>query len=213
VPSRRISTAEALRIASLCIISGILILLYYAPAVCFFLGIGNLLWYNGLYTYLKRRTAFAVVPGALTGVIPVMMGWAAGGGSLSDPVALFLSFFIFLWQMPHFWMLTLKYGHEYRRAGFPVLTDYFSEKQVKVIVMAWMTASSAASVMLVWFPILHQPLPGYIIIGCNIALLALMAHQLLIARVMRYLLVFISANLFMLVVMVALIADGLTKVR
>jgi protoheme IX farnesyltransferase len=211
VPSRRISTAEALRIASLSIIGGMLVLLYYAPAVCFFLGLGNLLWYNGLYTYLKRKTAFAVVPGALTGVIPVLMGWAAGGGSLLDPVALFLSFFIFLWQMPHFWMLTLKYGDEYRQAGFPVLTDYFSEKQVKGIVMAWMTASSFASAMLVWFPILNDPWAEYLIIGTNIILLAIMAHQLLVAAVMRYRLVFIAANLFMLVVMVSLIADSLSK--
>jgi heme o synthase len=209
LPSRRISTAEALRIAMIFIIGGVLILLYYAPPVCFILGFGNLVWYNGIYTYLKRKTAFAVVPGALTGVIPIFMGWTAGGGSLLAPEVLFLAFFLFIWQMPHFWMLTLKYGHEYRHAGFPVLTDFFTESQIKTIVMGWMVASSGASVMLVYFKIIHLPALGYTIIGLNIALLLLMAHQLFVAAVMRYRLIFIAANSFMMIVMLSLIADRL----
>ncbi|MCX6268016.1 MAG: protoheme IX farnesyltransferase [Bacteroidetes bacterium] len=207
IPSRRITTAEALRYAMMFIIGGMLILLYYAPPVCFILGFINLMWYNGIYTYLKRKTAFAVVPGALTGAIPIFMGWTAGGGSLLAPEVLFLAFFLFIWQMPHFWMLTLKYGHEYRNAGFPVLTDFFSEFQIKTIVMGWMIASSGASIMLVYFKILHLPAFGFTIIGLNIVLLLLMAYQLFFASIMRYRLIFISANLFMMIVMLSLIAD------
>lgn len=207
IPSRRISTAEALRIAMIFIIGGMLILLYYAPPVCFILGFINLIWYNGVYTWLKRKTAFAVVPGALTGAVPIFMGWTAGGGSLFAPEAIFLAFFLFLWQMPHFWLLTLKYGHEYRNAGFPALTDFFNEFQIKTIVMGWMTASSGASMMLVYFKILHLPSLGYTIIGLNVALLLLMAYQLFIAPFMRYRLIFIAANLFMMIVMLSLIAD------
>ena len=212
LPSRRISTAEALRISMLFIIGGMLLLLYYSPPVCFILGLANLVWYNGVYTYLKRKTAFAVVPGALTGAIPVYMGWVAGGGSLMAPEVLFLAFFIFVWQMPHFWLLTLKFGDEYRKAGFPVLTDHFSEIQVKKIVMVWMTASSVASVMLIYFKILHHPVPGFAIIGFNFALLLLLLQQLFISGTMKYRLIFITANSFMLVVMLALIADRLLTV-
>lgn len=207
IPSRRISTAEALRIAMIFIIGGMLLLLYYAPPICFVLGFINLIWYNGIYTWLKRKTAFAVVPGALTGAIPIFMGWTAGGGSLFAPEALFLAFFLFIWQMPHFWMLTLKYGEEYRKAGFPVLTDFFSEFQIKTIVMGWMTASSGASILLVYFKIIHLPGLGYAIAGFNIALLVLMAYQLFMAEVMQYRLIFAAANLFMMIVMLSLIAD------
>ncbi|MCX6306140.1 MAG: protoheme IX farnesyltransferase [Bacteroidetes bacterium] len=211
VPSRRISTAEALRISMIFIVGGMLILLYYAPPVCFILGFANLIWYNGVYTYLKRKTAFAVVPGALTGAIPIFMGWTAGGGSLLAPEALFLAFFLFLWQMPHFWLLTLKYGHEYRNAGFPVLTDFFNVSQIKTIIMCWMIASSGASFMLVYFKILHYPFLGYAVVGLNIVLLLIMAYQLFMAAVMRYRLIFIAANLFMLIVMLALISDRFIK--
>lgn len=212
IPSRRISTAEALRIAMILIICGLMILLYYAPPVCFILGFVNLIWYNGLYTYLKRKTAFAVVPGALTGAIPVLMGWTAGGGSVFAAEALFLAFFLFLWQMPHFWLLTLKYGHEYQKAGFPVLTGLFTELQIKTIVMAWMIASSCASVLLVYFRILHLPAFGFGLIGLNIVLLLFIAYQLFITAVMRYRLIFIAANLFMMFVMISLIVDGLLNV-
>ena len=207
LPSRRISTAEALRIAMICFIVGILTLMYYAPPVCLMLGLFNLFWYNGIYTWLKRKTAFAVVPGAITGVIPIFMGWTAGGGSLLAPEVLFLALFLFIWQMPHFWLLTLKYGHEYRNAGFPALTDFFNEFQIKIVVIAWMTASSAASCMFIYFKILRLPAFGYAIIGLNIALLILMAFQFFFAKVMRYRLIFVAANLFMMMVMLSLILD------
>lgn len=207
VPSRRISTAEALRIATICITGGSLLLLYYAPALCFVLGLVNIVWYNGLYTWLKRKTAFAVVPGALTGSIPVLMGWIAGGGNWNDPTAVFLALFIFLWQMPHFWMLMLKYGDEYRKAGFPVITDRIRESTVRAVIMAWMIASSAASFMMIYFGIVALHPLGYVLVAFNIALLLVLFWQLFLTRRLQFRLIFISANLFMTVVMVALIID------
>lgn len=207
IPSRRISPAEGLRIAMIGIVGGVVILMYESNWTCFSLGIINLLWYNGLYTWLKRKTAFAVVPGALTGAIPVLMGWSAIRSDLMAPEALMLAFYIFIWQMPHFWLLTLKYGQEYRKAGFPVLRDIFNEIQIRTIVMTWMIASSGASVLLVYFKVLHHPVLGYAMVIVNIALLAVMAYQLFFATVLRYRLVFIAANLFMLIVMLSLIAD------
>ena len=209
VPSRRISPAEATRIAMICIAGGLITLMYYAPPQCLMLGFFNLVWYNGVYTYLKRKTAFAVVPGALTGSIPILMGWTAAGGLMTDPRVLFLAFFLFIWQMPHFWLLTLKYGQDYSKAGFPVLTGFFSVQQVKIVIMAWMAASSATSCMFIYFRILVHPLLGYGIILFNIALLAIIAWQLFLASAIRYRLIFITANLFMLIVMISLIADRL----
>ena len=212
IPSRRVSPAEGVRIALIGIAGGFLILMYQTNWICFLLGMLNLIWYNGIYTWLKRKTAFAVVPGALTGVIPILMGWSAMEGSLTDKRALFLAFFIFIWQMPHFWMLTLKYGHEYRNAGFPVLNDIFSDIWIKAIVMMWMVASSGASILLVFFKIIQHPYIGYGIVVINIILLSLMAMQLFIARKIRYRLIFIAANLFLMIVMLSLIADRLMNV-
>jgi protoheme IX farnesyltransferase len=207
IPSRRISPAEGLRIALIGIAGGLVILMYESNWVCLSLGVINLIWYNGLYTWLKRKTAFAVVPGALTGAIPILMGWSAMDGDLLAPQVLFLVFFIFIWQMPHFWMLTLKYGQEYRKAGFPVLNDLFGDIWIKVIVMTWLIASSGASIMFVFFRMVQHPAIGYGMLTINILTLLIVAYQLFLASSLRFRLIFISANLFMLLVMIALIAD------
>jgi protoheme IX farnesyltransferase len=209
IPSHRISPAEGLRIALIGIVGGLIILMYETNWNCFILGVVNLFWYNGIYTWLKRKTAFAVVPGALTGVIPILMGWSAMKDGFLAPPVIFLAFFIFLWQMPHFWMLTLKYGHEYRNAGFPVLNDLLSEISIKVIIMVWMVASSGASFMFVYFRILHIPAIGYGIVAVNFVLLLVMAYQLFLAPALRFRLIFITANLFMMIVMLSLIVDRL----
>lgn len=207
VPSRRISPAEAVRIAMIGIAGGLIILMYESTWICLLLGVANLIWYNGVYTWLKRKTAFAVVPGALTGVIPVMMGWTAMGGDISDPTLLFLSLYIFIWQMPHFWMMMLKYGAEYRKAGFPTLLDIFSEFQIKIIVMVWITASSAVSMMFVYFRMISHIYIASGILAINLLLLILLIQQLFIAKTRKNHLIFISANLYVFSVLVLMILD------
>jgi protoheme IX farnesyltransferase len=209
LPSRQISTAEAVRISSILLIGGGFILLYWSPLICFTLGIFNVFWYNGIYTFLKHKTAFAIVPGALTGALPILMGWTAMGGKITDPPVLFLAFFLFLWQMPHFWLMMLKYGDEYHHAGLPVLTDHFSSFQIKVIVMIWMTASGATSLFLVFFRIIRHPSIGHGITIGILGLLSLLFYQLFISRQINYRLIFRAANFFLFLVLVALVADNL----
>lgn len=211
IPSRRISPAEGLRIALIGIGGGLVILMYESNWLCFVLGIFNLLWYNGLYTSLKRVTAFAVVPGALTGSIPVFMGWAAMKGDIFDPLVVFLAFFVFIWQMPHFWMLMLKYGNEYRNAGFPVLTDIFSPFQIKAIVMFWIIASSTVSMMFVFFNVIQLRYIGFGMLGVNIVLVLLMIWQFYLAKQMNYRMIFMSANFYILAILLLIIADHLIR--
>jgi protoheme IX farnesyltransferase len=207
LPSRRLTTADAQRISMLLIIGGILIFIYQGLWICFLLGLFNLIWYNGFYTILKRKSAFAVVPGALTGAIPILMGWTAAGGALTDPVAIFLAFFIFLWQMPHFWLIMLKYGDEYRQAGFPVLNDLFTATQMKTIILIWMLASSLVAVQFLYFGIVVHQWIRVLLLTFNSAILLVLFLQLFMVREIRYRVLFIAGNVFMMMVLLLVMAD------
>lgn len=95
------------------------------------------LWYNGLYTSMKKWSAFAVVPGGVLGAIPPAIGWLAAGGGLDDPRFLALALFYFVWQVPHFWLLALKHHKEYEKAGFPTAVETFGEEGFRRVLFVW----------------------------------------------------------------------------
>jgi protoheme IX farnesyltransferase len=64
---------------------GLGILFFFSTTTAYLLGVLALLWYNVLYTPMKRISAMAVVPGALIGSIPRELGWVAAGGELTEP--------------------------------------------------------------------------------------------------------------------------------
>jgi protoheme IX farnesyltransferase len=119
LPSDKISREEAVIFASAMSIAGILILLVFTNLPALVFGLLALIWYNIIYTPMKKVTAMAVVPGAVVGALPPAIGWAAAGGSLIHPQLFALGLFFFIWQIPHFWFLFLIYDKDYRRAGFP----------------------------------------------------------------------------------------------
>ena len=153
IPSGRISPSGALLFAFLLTATGSSILYIGSGMLGMQLGLLALIWYNVIYTPLKKKTAFAVVPGAVIGAIPPLVGWVSAGGQLSDPRALFMAFFFFIWQVPHFWLLMLKYGEEYTQAGFPSITKLYSSRQIKHITFIWILATAVSTLMLPAFDV------------------------------------------------------------
>lgn len=119
------------------------------------LGLFACLWYNGVYTGLKRRTPFATLPGALCGAIPPMMGWSCAGGALADYRVVLLAGILVLWQLPHFWLLALSNREELARAGFPPLFPTLPEARVRRIVFVWICSAAVASLSLGAFGLLR----------------------------------------------------------
>ncbi|MFU8843248.1 MAG: protoheme IX farnesyltransferase [Bacteroidales bacterium] len=160
IPSGRISPLGALIFAILLSVTGSVLIYAGSGMLPMQLGILALIWYNGIYTPLKKKTAFAVVPGSVIGAIPPLVGWVAGGGSLSDPRALFIAFFFFIWQVPHFWLLLLKFGKEYEKAGLPSITSIYSDKQIKNTTFVWTMATAVAALMLPVYGIVNSKIIG-----------------------------------------------------
>ncbi len=168
IPSGRISPANALIIAVVLAVAGSIVLAAGAGLAALGLGLLNLLWYNGVYTPLKKRNAMAIIPGSLVGALPPMVGWAAAGGSLADPKILILAFFFFIWQIPHFWLLLLVLGRDYEKAGFPTLTQIFNSEQLSRITFMWILAVVATSLLIPLFGIVGNVFIDYAILASGI---------------------------------------------
>ncbi len=132
------------------------------------LGLFAILWYNGVYTYLKRRTAFAAVPGALVGVIPPVLGWVSGGGNLLDHRIWAVSFFFFIWQVPHFWLLLMDSGEDYKKAGLPSLTEIFTTFQLKRIISIWVLSTAVSCLVIPLFGFLTFSLSHFFLLGLTL---------------------------------------------
>lgn len=141
IPSGKISESRALVIFFLLFISGGFFL-YNNGLTPLLLGMVNVLLYNLIYTYLKKKTIWSIVPGALVGAMPPLIGFTSAGGSVLNYNILVFSFFMFLWQLPHFWLILIKYGKEYKTAGFATISNYLNQIQIKYLVFLWVVLST-----------------------------------------------------------------------
>jgi protoheme IX farnesyltransferase len=106
------------------------------------LGLANILFYNAVYTSLKPRTPLAILPGAMVGAIPPVMGWTAAGGALFHPTIIYIASFLFLWQLPHFWLLLVAHAKDYERAGFKGFPKFLNPQHIRSIIFLWTLLSS-----------------------------------------------------------------------
>jgi heme o synthase len=158
IPSGRIRLHNAVLFFFFNLLAGTSILYFSGNITAALIGLLTIIWYNGLYTYAKRITAFAVVPGAITGALPPLIGWAAAGGGVWDKPIIFLEFLFFAGQIPHFWLLILKYGEEYDQAGLPSLTNILSRVQINRLTFTWVVTSVIAGLFLCFFEIIRTEL-------------------------------------------------------
>jgi protoheme IX farnesyltransferase len=148
LPSGAVILIHALSISLSLILAGILLLASSGGMMAAILGCLAVLWYNGLYTSLKKVTPFASVPGAAVGIIPSAIGWVVAGGNILDVRLAAICFVFFMWQIPHFWLLLLRHGEEYEKAGLPSLVSVMSKGQIARITYVWIFASAVASLLL-----------------------------------------------------------------
>lgn len=209
LPSGRISKRGALAIALAYFISGCLVL-YFGPGLLTLLvGVSTFVWYNLIYTPLKKITAFAAVPGSMVGALPPLAGWVAGGGSLTDPRALALGFFFFMGQIPHFWLLLLKLGKQYESANLPSLTQLLNDEQIKRLTFVWIAATAASAVALPLFKLQTQPWSIALILLLSVLLIVVFIPLLNKRKPFNVGKSFLLINVYYLFVMLVMIAGSL----
>ncbi|PHS37352.1 MAG: hypothetical protein COB07_10945 [Sulfurovum sp.] len=138
------------------IIAAILILLSFA-LIYSLLGLTGInffafafIWYNLMYTPLKKKSALAVVPGAILGVIPPAIGWLVAGHSLFELEFYTLAAFYFIWQVPHFWLLVMLFHGDYKDGGYPTAMRLFGEGTLQRLTYVWLNMTIFAGVFMVY---------------------------------------------------------------
>ena len=151
IPSGKISPATAMTISIVLVLFGFSIVVVVSNIFAGMLGLLTLVWYNFIYTPLKRKTSIAVIPGAFIGALPPAIGWVAAGGELLDMKLIIIALFLFMWQIPHFWLLSLYFSKDYKAAGYPTLNDKFSEIQIERITVTWISALTVFSLLVPFY--------------------------------------------------------------
>jgi protoheme IX farnesyltransferase len=204
LPSGRVSSGYALAAALTMVVLGAASL--YPNWTAIALGVFTVVWYNGVYTPLKRVTAFAAVPGGLVGALPPVIGWVCAGGDVFDPRIGAVAFFFFLWQIPHFWLLLMRTGDDYRRAGLPSLTAVFSRAQLARVTFMWMLATAVACLV---FPLFGVATSVWVYLGFVVSAAWLGWHAVSMLRSGGARLAFKQINVFALIVISLLAVSGL----
>lgn len=151
IPSGALSAKFVLFLALLFLFFGTVIGWLYVSFWFTLSGVLTAVLYNGAYTlFWKKYWAFGAVPGAIPGAMPIVMGFAAHNQQFSVACA-YLFVLMFLWQMPHFWALALKYKEDYQKGGIPVLPTVVGEHNTLYHMGLYVFAYSAWAVASPWF--------------------------------------------------------------
>ena len=106
-------------------------------------------WYNLVYTPLKKKSALAVVPGAILGVIPPAIGWLAAGHALGEVEFYALGIYYFIWQIPHYWLLVMLHYGGYKDAGYPTVMRLFGQGSLQRLTFVWLMMTIFAGYFMV----------------------------------------------------------------
>lgn len=209
LPAGRISLAGAWWITVFFFLSGSVTLLAGPGLLTLAIGLATFVWYNAIYTPLKKVTAFAAVPGSMVGALPPLAGWIAGGGDLLDFRALVLTFFFFIGQIPHFWLLLLKFGEQYEDAELPSLTRLLNPDQIKRITFTWIASMGVVAIGIPAFGLITQQFTSYIVMLISLLLVIYFLPLLRSGNTFKAGKSFILINLYYLLIMLLMITDKL----
>lgn len=164
------------------------------------------LLYNLFYTKAKKFTIYAAVYGAILGIVPPLIGWLSAGAKISDIEFIALGLFYFIWQIPHFWLLILKYHKEYEKASFPTVIKAFGIEGLERVTFIWLLLTLVSGMFLVLIFSQNSIIITSILIVIN-------AYALYIVFRLRdihdYINTFIKINSYMIAIMIVLVINAL----
>lgn len=148
IPVGVISPATATRLSMLPLLVGSVALYAGGGLIATVAGGIGVLWYLLVYTPLKRRTPLALLAGGICGALPPLIGWFSAGGVWPDHRIMIFCGIIYLWQIPHFWLLQRRHADDYRTAGFPTVKLASGDRSFKLLLLIWIISLGIATMLL-----------------------------------------------------------------
>jgi heme o synthase len=211
IPSNRIDPLQAFYISVFLIAAG-LIILSFTGIVPVLLAALAIVLYNLVYTKLKMISVFSVLPGALVGALPPLIGYTSAGASLARNEIIMFSSFMFLWQLPHFWIILIRFREDYRRAGFSTFKAGFSGRQIKMLIFAWVILTTFLIIIFSIKELLFSGFMNSLLIILNLFFILFFYFMLFGKDENRSVKsAFILINSFSLLVMILFIVNALMK--
>ncbi len=212
LPSGRTRPGAVVFFSIACIAAGSLVLFFLVSLRTACTGLFAVFWYNAVYLFIKRKNAFASIPGTIAGAVPPVVGFEAGGGHISDPRLLVLVVFMVVWQVPHFWLIVMKYGKDYEKAKLPSPTRVFTARQLARITFVWIISTAIVPLLMPLYGVISLRPAALLLFPVTLVLLWDMT-ALLIFRVREYpgRYDFMIVNAYAIVVMLLLVTDTMLK--
>ena len=209
LPSGRVTPVAALALAFVLASVPFAVFALWVNVLAGALAAFGALYYVIVYTvWLKRRTPHNVEIGGVAGAMPALVGWAAATGSLSLPAVL-LSALVFFWTPTHFWSLALITGEDYASAHVPMLPVVAGPRATESRILIYAVAVVGTSML-----IYAIGMAGFLYLGAAIllgtGLLAGAVRLVRLGTVRSARLLFVYANVYLALILGALVLDHIT---
>ena len=120
----------------LLLIIGTIILYAKTNILTMVVGLIGFIFYVFVYAYFKRKNEHGTLVGSISGAVPPLAGYLAIKNEL-DIGALLVFLILVVWQMPHFYAISIFRRKDYKKASIPVLSITRGVKVTKKYIIAY----------------------------------------------------------------------------
>lgn len=149
LPAKVLRPREALAFGSLISLVGVTWAFTLSPLCGLVIAVG-LFFHAVVYTmWLKRKTPFSVIPGGVSGGMPVLAGRVLGTGSI-DIVGVLLALAVLLWIPIHILTFAMRYAEDYNLAKVPTFPAIYGETKTRMVMAVSTILTGLAMVLAVF---------------------------------------------------------------
>ncbi|MDD2551343.1 MAG: heme o synthase [Dysgonamonadaceae bacterium] len=143
LPSGEVSVRESVILGLLLLIPGLALSFYLSFLYGLVIFAGFFIDFVIYTIWLKRKTAWSIVWGGISGGMPILAGRVLGTGTI-DTIGLLLALAILLWIPTHIMTFNIRYFKDYSKAGVPTFAERYGFQNTRVIVAGSSIASTLA---------------------------------------------------------------------